>query len=144
MSKMPHLFTCSFGEFRPSMGVPVRTSNGHPRWRLNYKVEHVCRDLMPEREWMDLPAADFDTRYTTRLEQIGVAELSTQFDAIASAANHDNLVLLCFESLAKRDACHRRTFAEWWTVQTGQTVPELGQAASEQLSLQNVEREASA
>jgi hypothetical protein len=123
------LATCSYKEFRPADGVPVRTSNGAPRWRLPYRIEHVCRPLIPE--WASVkakvPLDVFEVRYRACLDTIGVDAIAEALTAIADQAGDHRLVLLCFDDVAQLgdQACHRRMFARWWTEQTGLDVPEL-------------------
>jgi hypothetical protein len=41
-------------------------------------------------------------------------------------------VLLCFEQLwqpKNAEGCHRRDFADWWLLKTGEVIPELGRVA---------------
>lgn len=43
------------------------------------------------------------------------------------------LILLCFERRARSGAnCHRRRFAEYWELHTGEIIPEIGGRTPEQ------------
>jgi Protein of unknown function, DUF488 len=116
--------TCSYSIFQPFMGVPVCTSLGRPKFPISYELTESVGALKP---WglidKSIPAAEFSARYRARLDKVGTATLSRIFHAISRKHGRARLVLLCFER--PDQPCHRRTFADWWTEQTGQEVPEL-------------------
>ncbi|KRC53946.1 MULTISPECIES: hypothetical protein [unclassified Nocardioides] len=119
------LHTTSYRHFNPRMGTAIRTSIGHPRWRLPYALDIKLTELMPSRAMLNLPYGEYEDRYLRQLEEVGVEHLEQRFQAIAVAVADTRLVLLCFESLAEPgDWCHRRMFADWWEVQTGEPVRE--------------------
>jgi hypothetical protein len=129
----PEIATCSFSEFQPDMGVPIRTSRGAPRWKLKYDIAGVLLDLAPEGHMFHMARPQFTDAYERKLETIGVEELQVKFGRlIAANGGRVPLVMLCFEKLYDTDGagqpkwCHRTIFAHWWTRKTGVAVPELG------------------
>lgn len=127
------LSTCSYPEMRPEFGVPVRTSNGYPRYRLKYELTEKMPALYPPRPIMNLPLAQFTVAYRDHLDR-RTADIT--HDLVVIRRRNPGpmpLVLLCFEQLWKpgSDDCHRTVFAQWWTDRTGQIVPELGRTPSE-------------
>jgi hypothetical protein len=127
------LATVNYQRFRPEMGVPVQSSNGHPRWPLPYKIEEKAPLTYPPRNIMALSREEFRVHYRAHLERAGVEGHSRVFQAIADRHGGQRLVLLCFEDLTKVDPktnlakwCHRTLFAEWWHDQTGIKPREMG------------------
>jgi len=121
------LFTGRYPTHRREHGVAVATSIGKPKWPLPYPLDHEVRDLMPFGLFgADLPWPEFEQRYRTRLDRIGVDRLRAQFDAIAAEHPGRPLVLLCWENLDKPgERCHRRIAADWIEARTGLAVPEV-------------------
>lgn len=121
------LFTCSYTEMRPEMGVPVRFTVGAPRFRLRYDLEHVFRGGTPTRQMLRLPKPQYREAYIGLLESRGIGAIVDELLGIARQANDHRLVLLCFENLGKEGLwCHRTMFGEWWEALTGDPVRELG------------------
>jgi hypothetical protein len=121
------LYTCNYSSFESSMGTPIQTSRGYPKWPLRYALDVRMSELMPDRGLWGLPVTEYVPRYRAQLDQIEVEALAAKFTRIAESAAETRLVLMCFENLAKPDQfCHRTVFAEWWRDQSGQPVPELG------------------
>jgi hypothetical protein len=126
------LATCSYSEFQPAMGVPVRFTVGYPfRLRLAYKPAGHAKLITPTRDMLSLPEDAYTFRYLQILNSAGVNAIRGELAAIAGPGGR--VVLLCFERLnepAKKPGghnwCHRSLFAQWWTQQTGEDVPELG------------------
>lgn len=131
--------TCSFQEFRPEMGIPVRSSRGYPRFRLRYPLVHAMPATFPEARWLrgvDKPT--FDELYHAKIRAVGVDALRREADRIrheeAQALGDDRalekpIVLLCFERWnQKKDPgwCHRHSFQAAWSDLAGEDVPELG------------------
>lgn len=125
MQNALQLFTLNYHRYAREMGVPVRTSNGYPRF-VRYRIPYAVRELMPERATMDLPAAEFEQTYRDRLGDIGVDAIRLRLEEIADDAGDSRLVLMCFEKLELGLACHRTTFGRWWREQTGEEVAEVG------------------
>lgn len=125
------LFTVNYSRFQPGMGVPVRSSQGFPRFPLRYELTHSAPETFPPRSLLraDPPREEFRVHYFDSLARYGVERIARTFQTIADTAGDDRLVLLCFEDLAKGKWCHRTLFAEWWTEQTGDPVRELGPKA---------------
>ncbi len=112
--------------------VPVGISIGEPKFALGYECVKLTR-LAP---WGLRELDDdhlFAALYRDRLDSIGVGMLRSRFHSISAAHDGRGLVLLCFEKPGV--FCHRRVFADWWTEQTGQHVPELVAADDAQLGL---------
>lgn len=126
--RQPDLYTCSYRQFEPSMGVAVRITLGGARG-FRYPHEHVP-ELAPTRELFKIDDRDeFERQYRARLDAKfpDPARLAERFAAISAAHGGRPLCLLCFEDLSKpAEWCHRRTFAAIWCEWTGQEVPELG------------------
>jgi hypothetical protein len=125
------LATCSYRAFRPEMGLAVRITRGHPRWRLPYVLAGKVNSLAPDAtEWAlrDDPAA-FVAHYQARMDGLTVEGVAAE---LAGEFPDGRLVLLCFEDvwgqvLAPALVCHRRAFAEWWQDRIGDMVPELSE-----------------
>lgn len=124
------LFTCSFTEMRPEMGVPVRFTVGAPRFRLKYELRHTFPEGTPTRAMLSMPKPEYRRVYRERLETAGIGPITDRLLGIAREAGDDRLVLLCFEKLVKPgEWCHRTMFAEWWEETIGDRVREIGPGA---------------
>jgi hypothetical protein len=121
------LFTLNYPRFQPDMGVPVRTSNGFPRY-VRYPLTASMPGIMPERhtiKWTDRER--FWTHYSRKLNSIGVDDLRGAFQTIADTFGDHRLVLMCYEDISTPGKwCHRQMFAQWWIAMTGEPVIELG------------------
>lgn len=134
---MTELATCSFSEFRPNMGAPVRTSLGTPRW-FPHDLPAAWLDTAPDGWMLKQNYDTFRRVYFEKLDRIGVDKLLGDVDHLARSfaqlnggKEPDRLVLLCFEGLKNPDKwCHRTLFAEWWVTNTGEPVAELGATAA--------------
>lgn len=127
---MIELATCSYSEYRTTMGLAVRTSVGSPKWFTHTMA--VWESLAPQPWTLRMPIEPYRERYLNKLNTIGVDQLKDEALRISVAAGQDRLVLLCFEALYKPDAwCHRSMFGKWWEEQTGQKVEELGRVDSQ-------------
>lgn len=133
----PLLFTCSYSEHRPDMGLGVRISLGTPRWIKRVDPWPYVSEVTPRRSYLNVPDESlFLDAYLAQLRSVGAGRIRDEFRRIAYLYDTDRLVLLCFEKLSKGELCHRRYFASWWYTETGQEVPELGEVAThEQLTL---------
>lgn len=124
---MTALATSSYKLFRPSMGVPVQTSIGRPKFPIDYELHERIRDLMP---WgllgKELSNDEFTHRYREQLDRLDLDALRTQFDAISKRHDGKRVVLLCFEDVRAGKLCHRRVFADWFRERTGQRIREVG------------------
>jgi hypothetical protein len=121
--------TCSYSEYRPDMGQPVRISLGAPRWwKEPIPSWSALWSLTPRRDYLYASDEVYIEKYTAQLERHGVPEIVGDFERIAERAQKDTLVLMCFEKLAKPDGgwCHRTLFAVWWLQKTGELLQELG------------------
>ncbi|MET7809783.1 hypothetical protein ABZT26_02850 [Streptomyces sp. NPDC005395] len=126
------LATCTYQEFQPSMGAPIRTTAGHPRFPLGYELGGHARLITPTRDLLvqNLPEDAYEFSYRRLLNGQGINRISTELAGLAARNSGARLVLLCFDrydQLRPGDAwCHRGMFAKWWFEQTGEEVPELG------------------
>ena len=127
--------TCSYSEFRPEMGVPVRSSVGAPkffryspivRWDNTFPLPYMLR--MGKRD-------EFKEHYFRVLDGHGVEKLMgdaefilTEYRLTPGANQHTNrLVVLCYEHpLSRSKWCHRSLWAEWMRANAGVEVTELG------------------
>ncbi|MEU6928977.1 hypothetical protein AB0A05_07415 [Streptomyces sp. NPDC046374] len=122
--------TCTYQEFSPDMGTPIRTTAGGVRFPLGYQLGGHARLVTPPWELVraGLAADAYEFHYRRQLADTGVDLIRAELLAIAGAWDLDApAVLLCFDRLDKPGQwCHRTMFATWWTAETGEDVPELG------------------
>jgi len=114
--------------------VPVRISRGAPRFRIAYRVRLQSFVELSPPSWLlaqsragEVGDEAFDGFYVAALESYGVGVIRGRLEAMdRGSAGNKGLVLLCFEDI--RDfgvRCHRRCFASWWELRTGEVVEEL-------------------
>ncbi|GGZ73158.1 hypothetical protein ACFOOM_01015 [Streptomyces echinoruber] len=123
------LATCTYQEFQPPMGAPIRTTAGHPRFPLGYELVGHAKLITPTRELLaqNLPQDAYEFSYRRILNGYGIDRIYAELAGLAARAGGARLVLLCFDKLSKPGAwCHRTHFARWWLEQTGEEIPELG------------------
>jgi hypothetical protein len=121
------LRTCSYGEFKPWMGLAVRISLGQPRfWPQEIPESRTVPELQPRGWYLRADPTEFERAYQAQLARYGVDAISARLETISREFSADVLVLCCFEVLTK-SACHRRDFASWWHRQTGESVEEMGE-----------------
>lgn len=125
------LATCSYTEFRPDMGTPIRFTVGYPRFlKLDYKIAGWARLISPTKDMLSLPKDAYTLAYRRILAGAGVDAIRRQLADLTDGT--DVAVLLCFERLNERaknggeNWCHRTMFAAWWQERTGEEVLELG------------------
>jgi hypothetical protein len=122
------LFTCSYSEFRPAMGLGVRASLGTPRWIHRDEPWPYVSEITPRRSYLNAPYDEYEAAYLHQLAHNGVDRIGRRFRELSVQHQAQRLVVLCFEKLSKPGAeCHRSLFAAWWEQQTGQPVAELGE-----------------
>lgn len=118
------LATCSFADYRPEMGRPIRISLARPKYRTSIESDDRLSALTPHPSYFRASPEEFDRRYLAQLDRVGVERLRRQFQALDDGRP---LILLCFEWHPSSGAdCHRRRFAEYWELHTGQIIPEIG------------------
>jgi len=121
------LRTCSYAEYRPEMGVPLRISLGRPKWWTTPIPESAfVPEITPKGWYLRSPERAYLAAYDAQLARYGPELIQARFDTIA-AEHGEPLVLLCFENLASGAWCHRSLFSAYWRQQTGQEIPELGE-----------------
>ena len=105
--------------------APVASTVGFPKFPLGYHFAGLSPHVAPRGIFgRDLEEAAFRKLYYERLDSIGAKKIEDLLKAIAKASDAKGVVLLCFCDLDK-GYCHRRMFAEWWELNTGQNVPEI-------------------
>lgn len=133
----PLFATCTYQEFDPGYGTPVRSTVGFPRFKLRYDLAGNWPEAAPERAWFSSAPYDvFRDRYRAKLDQTGVEGFRVKarnlgIQTLTLNPDTDQLdkpiVLLCFDKLWQDGTwCHRTMFGEWWTDMTGEEVPEFG------------------
>lgn len=127
---MSNFATCCYHQFRPEMGIPVRTSAGTPRFPLRYELRHAIPQLAPTWATRQLDYVDFRRAYRHQLHRFTIDRVLAAAYDIRQAEGVDDevpLVLLCFENLAKPDQwCHRTFLAEWLEAKGQGEVMEFG------------------
>ena len=113
---MTHLATCSFADFRPEMGRPIRISLARPKYRTSIESDDRLSDLTPHPSYFRAPAEEFDRRYLAQLDRVGVERLRQRFQALDDGRP---LILLCFE----RHPGQARTATAAGSLSTGSCIP---------------------
>lgn len=132
MTKLIEIATCSYGEYLPEMGYPVKTSRGAPKW-----FEHPYMgwdNVFPRYSMLQLQYAEYRVKYLQMLHILGKEKLRGDIEFIAEEYAKVNdgemrpLVLLCFEKLSKGpdNWCHRTMLAGHLEKHLGFKVVELG------------------
>ena len=101
--------------------APIGISLYRPRWRLPYALAGSVRALAPSKSLWGLDEYQYIIRYIDALNRLDILDLRKQIETLA-AGKH--ACLLCYEDLTE-EWCHRRMFAEWWEVKTGEKITEL-------------------
>lgn len=129
--------TCSFGEYRPEMGYPVKTSIGSPKW---FAFPYMSwENVFPRYSMLKLPFEDYRRKYLQMLHIHGKEKLRGDIEYMAEEYAKANggemrpLVMLCFEKLSKGPDqwCHRTLLAGHLTKHLGFDVVELGATLAE-------------
>lgn len=133
-----NLATCSYRAYTQTMGVPVRTSVGPPRFWKKGPLAFIA-ELAPygRVDGVDLRKIDdfdlFDVHYRARLTENGVTIVEKIVD-LSRGRPDIPLVFLCYEDVHDPSTfCHRRIAAAWLTEQLGLDVPELSPAPEREL-----------
>jgi hypothetical protein len=123
------LYTSRYQRFQPTQGAPIRSTAGHPRFRLDYRLAGHATLITPMRWMLEInDEARYRAAYSDMLTSKGLAAIQEELTTLATAASNEQLVLLCFCDLTvppPNNWCHRRIFADWWQNQTDIDVPEL-------------------
>lgn len=125
---MLDLFTCSYGEYRPRMGVAVRTTAGAPPgWFTAANETAHAKLVTPRWSFLRKPKAAYEPEYLAMLDGHGVQAVADELLGITQMNGDHRLVLLCFDDLRQPSGwCHRTMFARWWTENTGDPCREVG------------------
>jgi hypothetical protein len=106
--------------------VAIGITVGRPRFRLDYQLAGIIRELAPSGDLFAIDErAVFAPIYEARLERLGVTGIRSLVRSLSGGAA---AVLLCFEDVTSHEGsvwCHRQVFAAWWERQTGEIVLEL-------------------
>lgn len=128
--------TCTYNEFERGMGIPIRSTVGQAKWFPHYPYG-TWSNITPEPWMLNMGLDRFREKYRQKLDRIGFDTLMG--DALALQAeladewqhdgrNAEQLVVLCFDNLAKPgNWCHRTMFAEWMS-EHGFEIRELGRS----------------
>lgn len=126
--------TCSYGELKSGMGVPVRASLGMPKWfeQAHGTIDRIM-ELTPRSDYLHSPKPEYERRFFDQMNAAGVERIMKRLNAISN--HHQDapvqvLVLLCFEKLSVGGPgkwCHRTMVRQWFTEHTEFVVPELGE-----------------
>lgn len=128
----PVFATCSYGQFVPEMGLPVRITAGPPNRGLSYDLAGEIPQFAPFGNTLRYEFDDFRRAYRAKLHRQWKhgMDAARQILADAGAAEGTPLVLLCFEDLAdpyRPDLwCHRTILAQFLRQKTSVEVPEFG------------------
>lgn len=128
---MIEVATCSYSEYRPEMGIAVRTSVGAPKWFPHPAMS--WENAFPKYHWLKLPFDEYRRRYLAMLDEHGVEKLRGDLEFIVEThaklhgGDVQTVVLLCYEKLSKPGSwCHRTLLSEWLQQNLHTDVVELG------------------
>lgn len=110
--------------------IPIQISLGSPKFKLQYTVNGKMLMLAPQYSLLrENNKIEYQRKYIERLEHIGVDRIK---DALSSFSQEGKeIVLLCFEDVTKDgNWCHRRMFADWYELKTGEKIDELEELSS--------------
>ena len=127
-----NLFTCSYGEFKPRMGHPVRVTVGFPKW-LWYEVPSKFAPFTPQPEWLrGISKGEYEKRFYAQMAEVGERRIKQLLYAMATKNTTDALVFLCYESkLSEENWCHRTMVRDWMRENAGLDIPELGKTQAQ-------------
>jgi hypothetical protein len=120
------VLTASYASWRPGCGSPVSISLSTPRWLPAAADWPRCWLLTPRWAYFHAEPGEFERAYLAQLARYGPERISRCLARIAREAYQapsQRLVLCCWETDWAN--CHRRQFAEWLLVTTGELVTEL-------------------
>jgi hypothetical protein len=124
---LPGFASCSYWQYRPWMGIAVRTSLGRPR-RFDHPLARL--DLLtPRPAMLRMAHDDYRRVYRHQLHRATIERVMVSAAGIrrvARAGDDVPLVLLCFDDLAKPGSWCHRTFAAQWLAEKGHECLELG------------------
>jgi hypothetical protein len=128
---MNDLATCSYREFRPSMGVPVPISVGVPN---EYKRFAACSGLKPFGIFgVHKAESAYTAHYFDRMDA-KAPDIAAELKQVSNDNGGQTLVLLCWCNLSSSvDWCHRRIAAAWLELHSGLVVAEFGAVTSKNL-----------
>ncbi|MGW5147579.1 DUF488 family protein [Rhodococcus koreensis] len=123
-----NLYTCSYNEYLPNMGLAVRTSNGTPHWFRPVEGQFPYWESVAPKPWtLKWPKDKFIQAYNAQLDHYGPDQLKAEIEQLATMFDAENLVLLCYEKLSLKGRwCHRTLLAAWLCDNLGIPVEELG------------------
>lgn len=123
------LATCSYTEWRPTMGTLARTSLERPKMSpARNERDRFVWEVSPRPQYRNSDKFEYEQAYLDQLDRFGAKQITNRFREIAIEVGGGRLVLCCFEVQSKgRDNwCHRTMFRQWWLETVGEDIPELG------------------
>lgn len=110
--------------------TPLQISLGFPKYRLPYTVNGKILLLAPDYSLLrENNKIEYQRRYFEKLETIGVERIKHVLNSFAQ--ENKEIVLLCFEDVTKEGQwCHRRMFADWYELKTGEKIAELKEVSN--------------
>lgn len=118
--------------------IPVRISNGLPRFWPDAETFPVCAELIPPK-WIAFGDQDREKAkkgYLGKLDTIGIDRIAARLDEIAKQHGMMPLALLCYEQDPAE--CHRSWVADWFQEHTGVEVPEVEPAPPAQIGFSDL------
>ena len=104
------------GRIGITVGTPRRVPAGY----------RMYRPLAPTRPMLKLGYAQYRRQYFETI--LGKLEAKAEWKKLHDLVLGHEPVLLCFEKppLSVKNWCHRRMIAEWFRLELGEEVPEIG------------------
>ena len=117
------VYTSYFGKHRieDERTAYISVSVGNPKYAVPYHIKDAYT-LKPYGIVWKYEGEEYKRRYFDRLERQGVKKIREEIERLSEGK--DRVLLLCHEK--NENECHRRLFAEWWEMKTGEYIPELG------------------
>lgn len=119
------LATCSYKEFKDSMGVLVGTSTGNCRQRSGVRYARTMAPYSIFKKGINDPELE-EAIYFKQLDD-DQDKIEAELRKLESDYPGQTLVLACFEDLSKAGLyCHRTWLGRWFKSRYGVHLPELG------------------
>lgn len=107
--------------------VPVRTSQGWPKFELPYSLGFSIESVMPEWWMLKLGTnKEYMDAYISKLRKVGIDAILNDIQVVKDVSGGRVPVLLCYEDIEKKGQwCHRRVLSDFIMSETGEIIPEL-------------------